>query len=146
MYALRHSTNVKLLFLLVVSYLFLKAQVDTEELCRKIFMSKPEPNFSCRLVVFACIIRFLSPNRIFRYLWYHNILTVKILIHKCYASQFLTVQCMLLLSRVAYMSITTIQYQESEKGKKFQVKISYRVEIHVYTTQSILIDHLRVHV
>ena len=38
------------------SYLFLKAQVDTEELCRKIFMSKPEPNFSCRLVVFACII------------------------------------------------------------------------------------------
>ena len=47
------------------SYLFLKAQVDTEELCRKIFMSKLEPNCSCRLVVFACIIRFSSPNRIF---------------------------------------------------------------------------------
>ena len=28
-------------------------------------MSKPEPNFSCRLVVFTCIIRFLSPNRIY---------------------------------------------------------------------------------
>ena len=28
-------------------------------------MSKPEPNFSCRLVVFACIIRFLCPNRIY---------------------------------------------------------------------------------